>query len=83
MGQKQRSRFRSNVFHPKVKQPLSFELTRRGRSKLKTVMTRCEVSLGDLVEYFVRVHGDACSGEAIEQAARRKPVVADIESVAS
>lgn len=69
---KSRKRFRSNVFRPKVKQPLSFELTKRGRNKLNIVMARCEVSLGDLVEFFVREYGDAASVEAIERTAAAK-----------
>lgn len=71
MTQKRR-RFRSNVFRPKVKKPLSFELTRRGRRQLNVVMMRCEVSLGDLVEFFVREYGDAASVEAIERTAAAK-----------
>lgn len=64
-----RRRYRSNVFHPKVKKPLSFELTRRGRKQLDAAMRRGEVSLGDLVEYFLNEIGDDISLERIQQTA--------------
>jgi hypothetical protein len=64
-----RRRYRSNVFHPKVKKPLSFELTEHGRELVDELMTRCEVSLGDLVEFFVREYGDEANVDAIERAA--------------
>lgn len=63
-----RQRFRSNVFHPKVKQPVTFELTEVGHKKLHKAMDRCQVSIGDLVEFMLRNHGDALTPEAFTAA---------------
>jgi hypothetical protein len=63
-----RRRFRSNVFHPKVKQPVTFELTETGHEKLIATMERCKVSIGDLVEYLLRKRSAGLTEKKFEAA---------------
>jgi len=65
-----RRRYRSNVFRPKVKKPLSFELTKRGRKHLTEAMHYGEVSLGDLIEFYLMRFG-APAPEEIKATADR------------
>jgi len=70
MGQRRRrQRYRSNMFRPKIKRPLSFELTKRGRRQLAETMARGEVSLGDLIEFFLTKYGARVSPERIAKTA--------------
>jgi hypothetical protein len=63
-------RYRSNRFAPKVKRPFSFELTKYGRRRLLDVMDAGEISLGDLVEFFLRRYGDEVSIAAVDATVR-------------
>ena len=53
-GKGRRPRYRSNAFSPKVKEPLSLELTATGHRLLKKTMVRCEKSTGDIFEKLLR-----------------------------
>lgn len=49
-----RQRYRSNVYHPKVKRPITFELTKEGTKLLDETMARCQKSIGDIYEQYLR-----------------------------
>lgn len=89
MARKQK-RFRSNLFQPKVKRPLSFELTKLGHARKEAAMNRCQASLGDVVEALFALSGDQLTPELLteivasyEAGRKRRKVVAKLAQPAA